>query len=338
MIGIFRLLMILICIAFIGLTFWIWRGKKWSNSRKVVITILLAAGVIAAVYASFALILIFSDHAYYFTSGNNLGKIDYDMVISNAEKAGYKVDGPYYVNIKPREARGLHSPDVKELDERLGEDYKVLLVEFYYAEDSFFEANLPRDYGGETRISFFNESRPDPHFAPFELKHLPSDAWIIEKFRLMFDLDEQKARHYLTQLKDSINEQETAIPTIEMKERPNLLAVYGNFKEMSSSNSTLLLPVGEGWTEETFYSRHGTKIGTLVYIVPNVRIIHRDGGRKYTIKIDQLGGVNLEIELDVGEEIPEEEYRAVFRKMFLDLGLPPEMLDAYEFEYTPGLW
>jgi len=36
--------------------------------------------------------LIYSDHAGYSTTRSNLGDIDYDEIISNAKKAGYKVD------------------------------------------------------------------------------------------------------------------------------------------------------------------------------------------------------------------------------------------------------
>jgi len=37
-----------------------------------------------------------------------------------------------------------------------------------------------------------------------------------------------------------------------------------------------------------------------------------------------------------GKTIPEEKYRAVFKRMFADLGLPPEKLDELKFKYTGG--
>ena len=39
-----------------------------------------------------------------------------------------------------------------------------------------------------------------------------------------------------------------------------------------------------------------------------------------------------------GKEIPEEEYRTVFREMFENLGLPAEKLDEMELDYTPSIW
>lgn len=58
----------------------------------------------------------------------------------------------------------------------------------------------------------------------------------------------------------------------------------------------------------------------------------------YTIKLDRLGGVSLTIELPPQEEIPEDEYRRVFREMFSDISLSPEVIDEVTFEYTPIVW
>jgi|Deesub1362B_J571_1020462.scaffolds.fasta_scaffold00550_26 hypothetical protein len=287
--------------------------------KKILIGLILLACSIAIVYALFAAILVSSDYAYYFTKGKNLGEIDYDRIISNAKKAGYTLDGPYYVNTKQN--LGLH-PDIRELEERLGEDYRILEVRFYYTEDSGFSAWLPRG-NGETSISFFNS----------ELKNFPPDEWIIQKFELMFGFDEQRARHYLSQLKSTITSDKK--PKILIKEVPDLQAVYTNFKE-KSSNQSLSLPAGEGWCRQTFYSGD-EKIGTIGYIVPNMRIIHWDNGHEYTIKIDGLGGVMLSIKLDAGEKIQEEEYREVFRAMFANLGLP-DKVNEFEFSYSPGTW
>jgi hypothetical protein len=58
MIGIFSLLLLLAGIGIIGSVFWIWKYKtNWSTLKKVVITVLIAAGLIAAVFASFIVLL-----------------------------------------------------------------------------------------------------------------------------------------------------------------------------------------------------------------------------------------------------------------------------------------
>lgn len=297
-----------------------------KNTKKVIMGVILAAVLIAAVYASFAFLLITSDRASYRASGKTLGKIDYDMVISSAKNAGYIADGPFYVNSK--EKIGLQPSGIGELDERLGEEYRVLLVKFYYRDDSFFEVTFPR--AGETTVFFFNEI----FLPPVKLTDLPDDEWIIEKFGLMFGLNDQKARNYLTQLKESITRGQE--PKILIKEALNFPAVYNNLKK-TSTNSTFSLPLGEGWCRETFYKENKTT-GAIDYVVPSVKIIHQDKGHEYTIHIDRLGGVDLKIELNAGEKIPEEEYRGVFKEMFASLGLPPESVSEFEFKYVPGNW
>ena len=39
-----------------------------------------------------------------------------------------------------------------------------------------------------------------------------------------------------------------------------------------------------------------------------------------------------------GKEIPEEEYRTVFREIFENVGLPVEKLDEIELNYSPSIW
>jgi len=330
MIGIFSLLLIFAGIGIIGGAIWIWKYKNWSNIKKAVLTIILAAGLLAVVYASFGLFLMPSGQAEYSTSGSNLGEIDYDKIISNAKKSGY------IVHVNTKNTIGMHPQNIKELDERLGDDYRIVWVYFDFTEDSGFdsgfEATLPKKHDDETKIRFFNISENtygrSPN-APFELKDLPSDEWIIERFKLMFGFDEQKAQYYLAQLKDSINRDQE--PEILIKETPDLLAVYNNFKE-TSSNSTLSLTVGGGSCKETFYKGNET-IGTIPYTIPNARVTLQDNGHEYIIKIDRLGGVAPEIILGAKEQIPEEEYRRIFKDMFTDLGLPAEKVDEFEFNF-----
>ncbi|MCL7414072.1 MAG: hypothetical protein M8353_10750 [ANME-2 cluster archaeon] len=298
--------------------------------KKTAITIILAGSILAVVYASIALILISSDQARYYTQGSNLGEIAYDRIISNANLAGYEVNGPYYGNTK--EKIGMHPSNIRELDQRFGEDYRFLSVVYFYSNKVYFSTWHNED---GTDITFFNQDRPDS-FAPFRPEDLPPDEWIVEKFRLMFVITEQESRDYLTQLKDSItNNPETSLK-IGIRKDINIAAVYSKLNE-SSTSSNVSSTIGEGWIKETFYLGN-KKIGTIDYIVPNVRIIHQDKGHEYMIKIDRLGGVSPEIKLSTGEEIPKEEYRRIFKEMFVNIGLPPEKVDDFEFNYVPGVW
>lgn len=330
MIGIFDSLLIAFGIVIFGLVYWIWRNKNWSKLKKVAIIVILAAGLLVAAYASIFLILISSDQAIYHTQGSNLGEIDFDRIISNAKKAGYEVDGPYYVNAKQK--IGVHPSNIKELDERFGEDYRFLSVAYFYREKVYF--STWHNEGG-TDLTFFNEERPDT-LAPFKPEDLPPDEWIIEKFRLMFDITEQESRDYLTHLKDTIENRQETSGRISIRKGFNIAAVYSNLKGTSSS-SNVSPTSGEGWVKETFYSE-GEKKGVIDFLVPNVRIVFRDMRREYTIKIDRLGGVAPEIKLGAREEIPKEEYHSIFKEMFVNLGLPPEKVDEFEFEYVPSVW
>ncbi len=328
LIGIF--IEILIGIGIIGGLVWIWKKRNWSILKKAAVTITLAAGLLIAFYGLFAFILVSSDQANYLTQGSNLGKINLDDVISNAQKAGYKVDGPYFVNVK--QELGVHPPGIKELDEWFGGNYRFISAGYFYSEKVHFSSEQNE---GATDLFFFNEDRS---YEPFKPEDLPTDEWIVEKFRLMFGINDQESRNYLTQLKDSIikGQEYPGMISISIKKEINIAAVYSDLKR-TTSNSSISLTTGEGGFQETFYNGD-KKIGVLNLLVPNVRIIFQDKGHEYTIKIDRLGGVVTEIKLSPNEKIPEEEYRGIFKEMFVNLGLPPEKVDEFKFEYNPSVW
>lgn len=305
-----------------------------SILKKIAVGVILVVLLLVAVYATFAFILISSDHARYWAPGINIGNIDYDDVISNAENAGYKVEDQYFFNVKTRDAQGMRSPGIEELDERLGEEYLVQFVEIYYSENSYISAEVSEE--GGTTIIFFNDDRPDPYDSPFELQHLPEDGWILEQLRLMFGLDEKQAQGYLTKIKETITSSQTRYPQITIKEIPDLSAVYGNLRERST-NSTVSPTSGEGGSSEIFY-RNGTKIGSIRFAVQNMRIIFNNQGQEYIVRVDRMGGVAPSIKLKTGETIPEDDCKGVFRDMFNELGLPPAMVDEYKFNYAPSLW
>ena len=328
---IYILINILIWIGIIGGLIWIWKKRNWSLLKKTAITIIFAVGVFIAFIGLLAFTLGSSDRAHYSTQGSNLGKINYDEVISNAQKAGYNVDGPYFANVK--QEIGVHPPGIKELDERFGRDYRVESAGYFYSEQVHLSAE---HLLGATDIFFFKEDRSYESFKP---ENLPPDEWIIEKFRLMFGINDQESRNYLTQLKNSIikgQENPGMTSIISIKKGINIAAMYSDLKK-TSSNSSISPTTGEGSFRETFYSED-KKIGILGFLVTNVRIIFQDKGHEYTIKIDRLGGVTPDINLSPGEKIPEEEYRCIFKEMFVKLGLPPEKVDDFKFEYIPTDW
>ena len=68
-------------------------------------------------------------------------------------------------------------------------------------------------------------------------------------------------------------------------------------------------------------------------------LIHLErGDASYIVKVDRLGGMHLEVRLPAGEELAEDEYRSAFREMFDDIGVPPERVADFEFDYSSGNW
>ncbi|NJD54027.1 MAG: hypothetical protein FIB07_14310 [Candidatus Methanoperedens sp.] len=304
--------------------------KNWSKSKKIVIAILLVPGILIAANALnilFSGLIILTDQAQYSSYGSNLGQINYDKVISSAKKTGYTVEEPEFLPI------GVHPPsNIADLDERLGKDYRFLSTAFFYRENVYFLASEDDFSEDSTPITFFIEKSPYTG-APIKLEDLPPDEWIVEKFKLMFGLTEPESRNYLTQLKDSIRKNHETHGSIIIKKVQNLQAVYSNLNA-SSTSSNFTSSGSEGVTE-TFYNKD-KKMGTLEFLVPNVRIIFQDKEHEYGIRIDSSGGVALWIILGVREEIPEEEYRRIFKKMFANIGLQPEKVDEFEFNYVPS--
>jgi len=113
----------------------------------------------------------------------------------------------------------------------------------------------------------------------------------------------------MTQLKDSIikGQEYPGMISISIKKEINIAAVYSDLKR-TTSNSSISPTTGEGGVQETFYNGD-KKIGILNLLVPNVRIIAW-----------------------------KKEYRGIFKEMFVNLGLPPEKVDEFKFEYNPSVW
>ncbi|MFP4654569.1 MAG: hypothetical protein ACLFMM_02655 [Methanohalobium sp.] len=333
--GIFSLMLLVIGILFAVLMVWVWRNNDLTTLKKSILSLLLVVISIVSVYGSFAYVLISSDHAYYTTDGKNLGDVDHEEIVNNSRQAGYTIKGPYFVNAEIEKAKGLYAPS-DELKSRFGQDYWVAGIGNYYTEESFFESEFIRDEKG-TRITFFNESRPDSYFSSFKVEHLPDDEWITDQFELMFSLDSAQSQKYLNQLKDEIRTSNQSIVVITIEQYPDFNAVYHEYQNRSK-NSTSTVSRGEGWITQTFYRNGNITTGTIVYVVPNMELINYHEGDKYTIKMDRMGGIRLQIELDVGEQIPEEEYKQIFKQMFGRLGLPPQRIEDFEFDYQPSVW
>jgi len=134
-----------------------------------------------------------------------------------------------------------------------------------------------------------------------------------------------------------------------VNESPDFPAVYAYLLE-NSDDSDSSYNSGLGFygyprigsdTKEVFL-KDGNQMGSVRYFVPEARVVNYDKGNRYIgnryiVELDASGKVRLEILTppgSSGRKIPEEEYRAVFREMFEEIGLYPEDMDRFEFSHS----
>ncbi|WP_157744221.1 hypothetical protein [Halopenitus persicus] len=270
-----------------------------------------------------------ANSAYYHAYGPSLD-VDYDTVMDAARDAGYTVDEPYYVGTKEPES-GIHPAGLPDLDDRFGPDYRVMGATFFYTQPIFLELWFAA--GDEpVTASVFDDSSMS---GDFDVTSLPPADWLVPRLTLAFEMDDARAREYVEMLKDAINDG-TDIPSVEVTEEPAFSRTYESLTDEATESSGSET-YGDGWYKMTFV-REGIRLATIDLVVQSMKINHRRGEHTYTTKLDRLGGFNLRIELPPQEDIPEDEYQGVFRQMFSDIGLPPEIINDLTFEYTPTVW
>ncbi len=305
--------------------------RDLTLQKKSQITLFLLAGLAGVIYASFAFALISPDNASYYSEGRNPGNIDYTQIISNARQAGYIVRGPNYLDSDINEATGLWSPGISQVRAYLGNDFWVSSVNYYFSKDVAMEARFEN---GSTVIIFFNESLQSSSSTPFETEHLPDDEMVIDALKAIFGVSDITARTYLDQLKDNIEEEGSTNATIIVAQPPDFNSIYTDMK-IRSDRFSFTETTGNGSLRQVF-RENGKVTGSINYIVQNSKIIHRESGNAYILQVDPRGGINIQVRLAAGAEIPEADYRSTLMKMFSDVGLDPNEVENFEFEYTPS--
>lgn len=309
------------------------------NKRLRFIIILLLIPLVSLVlfYGGFALLLILSDQAFYHGNEVYVGPIDYNLVLANAKGAGYSVSDSWE---RPGEATAIEPGRVEALEKRFKTDYLVHRIELYYNESTVLEfcKYENRNMTTITLTNFSSGDSPLPEnysCGPMELSRFPDDQWMLEMFKLGFGLEEKGALEYLEKLKaERVNHQEFA--QMEINKSVDFPAVYA-YLTLNNTNSSFHSGM---WNDEEFY-RNGKKLGYVAYLVPEASITTSWNFNKYSLEVNCLGFSHANILMhraSSGKEIPKEEYRAVFKEMFKDLGLPPEKVDEFEFEYNNGVW
>lgn len=253
--------------------------------------------------------------------------VDYDATLAAARETSYTLEEPFYVGA--REPRGLAPEGLPELETRFSSGYRVFGFSLFHTDHVFLEAGLT----GETpSVSLFDEATVAEEFP---IESIPPEAWLVEQLTLAFDISESNARDSAANLREQAAEG-TDIPSVDISADVDFQAVY-EYATTERSETTGSPTGGDGWYTETSF-RDDRRIVSVDFIVQSAEIRQEDGDRTYTLRLDRLGGLYARIGLPVNEEIPEEEYRDVFREMFDNIGIPAEVVDDLTFEYSPSIW
>lgn len=303
------------------------RSSKWAVGILAVGLVLLV--LVGAVYIGFGALLVSFDHATYYAPGQNLGDVDYDAVVANGRDAGYRVEEPRYVNARSPRA---YDGDTPELEALYGDDVRIWYVEHQYGNQSSMELTYPTDPDGPSRVVFSNWSRTGDRYTAADL---PPREWVATRLAASFEMDAATAAEHAARFETRVAETNPDLPSFEVDARPDPMGARA-FLRAESETTGLQPSVGEGTFRETYVV--GETVSTVTYLVPNAAVTLREGDVRYIAYVDQLGGVRLEIRLPPGEEVDEATYRATFRELFETLGLPPEAVDGYTFEYSSGNW
>lgn len=278
-------------------------------------------------FGGFIFMLTYYGPAFYHSNGVNLGSPEYyTHAVSIAKGSGYD----YSINDGPG---GVQPGLIEGLDPRPGSDFWVNSMYLYYSNSSWFSISFSNN--GDSTFSFRGE---DP-LAQYRPEDLPEREWVVNKFKIMYGMNEKEIEASLPAENWEVND--IFFEQVTVTRYPDIAAVRRHLLEESTSSTfDAENSAGEGGSTETFYNG-SKKIGSISYFVPAAEISFKEGLSTYTVHIDRLGGVRLYISLgsiSSKKTIPEKEYRAVFKRIFTDLELPPEKVDEFEFEYGEGFW
>ncbi|AKB76798.1 hypothetical protein MSHOH_0315 [Methanosarcina horonobensis HB-1 = JCM 15518] len=225
-----------------------------------------------------------------------------------------------------------------EAKEKFGNATVVQEIRLYY--DSNSELVVCK-YDGqpETYLAFTNTTHRDLN-SSLKPSEYPEEKWMLEMIGLLFDLDEATSRSYMREMKAAAQNQTWDVK-LQVNESLDFPSVYDYLqKNSASSGSDVTGILIQSSDAEEIFLRNESRLGYIKYFIPTAEVETFDNGNQYKLGLRASGDVKLEIIMpggSSGETIPEEEYRAVFREMFDNMGLPPEAVDRFEFFYSSSL-
>ncbi|WP_440945563.1 hypothetical protein ACSAZL_15775 [Methanosarcina sp. T3] len=167
----------------------------------------------------------------------------------------------------------------------------------------------------------------------------PDDSWMLKMLGMSLGLNETDSEKFLKKLKTEAPDQKGFV-SLATNENVDFPAIYAYLNQSSTKTVTGPDTWNEDKYEDKFY-RNNKKIGYVRFVIPETTITRIHNSNKYNIYVSSSGLVRADISMpagSAGKEIPEEEYRTVFREMFENLGLPVEKVDEVELNYGASIW
>lgn len=299
--------------------------------RNLGYLLLISASLVVLFYAGFFgffILMSYNDEASYYGDTIDVGPIDYNSIVIKAEKAGYDLSGPY---TSLDNANLIEPGNVESLEKRFKTDYRVSRVALYYNLNTYLE--FKKDENNQTLVTLYNYSHHDDagDITSQMSSMFPEDSWMLKMLAMSLELNETESVEFLKQLKKESKNQK-GIVSLSTRESMDFPAVY----DYLNQNKTTTF-IG---SEDKFY-RNDQKLGCVGFVIPETTITRKHNSNKYNIHVSSSGFINIDIDMprgSVGEEIPEKEYRAVFREMFENLGIPAEKFDEIKLNYSPSIW
>lgn len=174
-----------------------------SKSLKILEYLLLIIAGLAALFFvgfyGFLMLMTINDQASYSGDTVDVGPIDYNSVITTAEKAGYDLSGPY---TRLDKANLIEPGNIESLEKRFKTGYKISRIALYYNLNTYLE--FRKDEKNQTLVTLYNYSHHDDagDITPQIPSMFPEDPWMLKMLGMSLGLNEIDSGEFFKKLKN----------------------------------------------------------------------------------------------------------------------------------------
>lgn len=252
-----------------------------NELREILKYLLLAIAGLAVLlfvgFFGFLMLMTINDQASYCGDTVDVGPIDYNSVITKAEKAGYDLSGPY---TRLDKANLIEPGNIESLEERFKTGYRVSRIALYYNLNTYLE--FKKDKNNQTLVTLYNYSHHDDagDITPQMPSMFPKDSWMLKMLGMSLGLNETHSEH-LKKLKNEASNKKGCV-SLTTRENVDFPAVYAYLNQ--SKTATFI------GSEDKFY-RNNTKLGCVGFVIPETTITRKHNSNKYNIYVSSAGFV-----------------------------------------------